>query len=308
MSNIHFAAIRRGNKFSPNHTGNDSAIFELTMHRLYNKGCTVDIYTESEFCEKDIQEKFIYGMARDKCCVSKLQQCEDNGAFVINSGYGIEKCFRANMTISLLNSNVPYPRSFLVNTGEDATEAFNSLGGKIFWIKRGDFHAIHKEDVTPVHSIEEGNMILKEFAVRNIKEAVISEHLIGDLVKFYGVRGTDFFYWFYPFDIQHSKFGHEAINGEAKHFPFDQHRLKEISTKAATVLDVYIYGGDAIIGANGNIDIIDLNDWPSFAPCRDEAFVYITEIIYKLAEEHSVRLANEINNSKKNGYYTKSII
>lgn len=285
--------MRRGNKFSPNHTGNDSAIFELTLQHLIDKGCDVKAYTEAEFCENDIQEKFIFNMARDKRCVSKLQQQEDNGALVINSGYGIEKCFRANMTTSLLNNNVPYPRSFLVSTKEDATSAFNSLGSTIFWIKRGDFHAIHKEDVVPVHSIEEGNMILKEFAVRGIREAVISEHLIGDLVKFYGVRGTDFFYWFYPFDIQHSKFGYEALNGVARNIPFEQKKLKDISTQAAKVLGVHIYGGDAIIAADGSIQIIDLNDWPSFAPCRDEAAIHIADAIYQQAVAYNAKLVQQ---------------
>lgn len=284
MGNIHFTAIRRGNKFSPNHTGNDSAIFELVSQHLIEKGYTIDFYTENEFLKNDIEAPFIFNMVRDKHCVQKLQQYEDQGAFVINSGYGIEKCFRANMTMSLLNNDVPYPRSYLVGTKDDATDIFNALGGNIFWLKRGDFHAIHKEDVTPVYSVEEGNMILKEFAVRGIKEAVISEHLVGDLIKFYGVRGTDFFYWFYPYDVQHSKFGHEALNGAAQHISFDENKLKEISNKAAQVLNVHIYGGDAIVGADGSIQIIDLNDWPSFAPCRDDAAKYIAQTIYREAE------------------------
>jgi hypothetical protein len=45
------------------------------------------------------------------------------------------------------------------------------------------------------------------------------------------------------------------------------------------VLDVKIYGGDCIIAADGTIRIIDFNDWPSFAPCRDEAGPYIAKCI-----------------------------
>ncbi len=40
--------------------------------------------------------------------------------------------------------------------------------------------------------------MLQEFFLRGIKRAVINRHLDGDLIKFYGVAGTDFFYWFYP--------------------------------------------------------------------------------------------------------------
>ncbi len=36
--------------------------------------------------------------------------------------------------------------------------------------------------------------------------------------------------------------------------------------RAADVLDVKIYGGDVIVGDDGSMNIIDFNDWPSFAP------------------------------------------
>ena len=115
--------------------------------------------------------------------------------------------------------------------------------------------AIHKEDVTFCNSIEEGNSLLREFAFRGIESAAISVHLIGDLVKFYGVRGTNFFYWFYPYNFNHSKFGHESINGETHNYSFQESMLKLVSNHAAESLGIYIYGGDAIISPEGHIDI-----------------------------------------------------
>ena len=32
-----------------------------------------------------------------------------------------------------------------------------------------------------------------------------------------------------------------------------------------------VYGGDAIVSPDGEVHIIDINDWPSFSPCLDEA-------------------------------------
>ena len=132
----------------------------------------------------------------------------------------------------------------------------------------GDFHAIHREDVTYVRNPEEAKSILKEYAIRGIPSAVINEHLVGDLVKFYGVAGTDFFYWFYPSNMHHSKFGLEVINGTAKGIPFDEAQLRLLCHKAAEVLSIHIYGGDCIVSEDGVMRIIDFNDWPSFAPCR----------------------------------------
>ena len=279
---IDVAGIKRGNRFSPNHTGNDSAIFELTRQQLETKGYIIKVYSEDEFCSSEHEHAIIFNMARDKQTVEKLKHCQDKGSLVINSGYSIENCYRANMTTMLVDAGIPFPRSFIADTSSDASQAFESLDSSVFWIKRDDFHAIHKEDVVPVYSIDEGNMILHEFALRGIRRAVVSEHLAGDLVKFYGVRGTPFFHRFYPFDTRHSKFGHEKLNGPASNIPFSDDKLRTIADRAATILGVYVYGGDAIIAEDGTIQIIDLNDWPSFAPCRDKAAEAIATRIAEL--------------------------
>ena len=278
-----FAGIKRRIQFSPNHTGNDGAIFSMTAIELEKMGCTVTEYSEDDLLSGRVKEDYIFTMARSKESVKVLQQLETEEKFVINSGFGIENCYRTNMTIGLVNNEIPYPESRIVPTNALGDEAFEALGGKNFWIKRGDFHAIHKEDVTFVRNSVDGNEILAEYAVREIDEAVISRHLYGDLVKFYGVRGTGFFYWFYPYDNNHSKFNNEAINNAASYFNFDTAQLEQYANKAAEVLNVYIYGGDAIVSPQGDLTIIDLNDWPSFAPCRKDAAVAIATCIYNAA-------------------------
>jgi hypothetical protein len=127
---------------------------------------------------------------------------------------------------------------------------------------------------------------LNEYALRGIETAVLNEHLLGDLVKFYGVAGSDFFYWFYPNDMSHSKFGWEKINGQAIGIPFDLEELKSMCDEAAKVLGIYVYGGDCVVEANGDVKIIDFNDWPSFAPCRSDAAVHIAQCIYEQAVAH----------------------
>ncbi len=290
-----FAGVRRRIQFSPNHTGNDGAIFALVACELRKLGCSIKEYWEDDLLEGRVTERNIFTMARSKEAVKLLQQYEDNGRFVMNSGFGIEQCYRSNMTVGLVNNGVPYPESRIVDTGINADEHFEALGGKNFWIKRGDFHAIHKEDVTFVRTKTEGNEILAEYSVRGIEDAVISRHLYGDLVKFYGVKGTGFFYWFYPFENNHSKFNNEAMNDAASYFSFDAALLEKYANKAAGVLQVSIYGGDAIINSKGEIQIIDLNDWPSFAPCRCDASKAIAAYIFKQANVNA-RLKTLIHN------------
>ena len=268
--------IQRAVQFSPNHTGNDHKIFTLTKQALEKKGVSVRVLTEEAFYHTNaIDEKYIFSMVRNNPNVRKLQELQEEGRVVINSARGIENCFRTNM-VHLLSDKIPQPETYILDVVDNPDEIFERLGNKSFWIKRGDHHAVHKEDVVFCRNDEEGRSILKEFAIRGISNVAISEHLQGDLIKFYAIRGTDFFHWFYPFEENHVKF---ETPTDTKHYSFDENKLKTIAAKSAELLDIHIYGGDAIISDSGEIQIIDLNDWPSFAPCRDEAATYIAESI-----------------------------
>ncbi|MDR1356224.1 MAG: hypothetical protein LBJ58_00985 [Tannerellaceae bacterium] len=269
------AGIRRGSRFSPNHTGNDAAIFSLTAEALRKSGFKVNEYPESILEESLLEEPAIFGMARAAASVSVLRKYEDEGRPVINSAYGIGNCTRVNMTRLLLSNLVPHPASLIVGTDTYLPPLLDEASIHECWIKRGDAHAIHREDVSYARNHEEAQGILREFALRGIGDAVVNEHLTGDLVKFYGVRDTDFFYRFYPTAAGHSKFGLERINGAARGIPYDPSALQSMCNRAASILNISIYGGDCIVSDDGEIRLIDFNDWPSFAPCREEAAINI---------------------------------
>lgn len=285
MAEIKIAGIMRAGAYSPNHIGNDAAIFNLTTEQLRKRGCEVKVYSEEQFIAGEVKEDIIVDMCREHRSMVLLQQLEDAGALVINSGYGIENCTRERMTRILLGSNIPYPDSLIVDTDEVVKDRMVAAKMDRAWIKRGDFHAVHKEDVSYVRHPEEAQEVLQEYFLRGIKRAVINRHLVGDLIKFYGVRDTPFFYWFYPFDEGHSKYGHEAVNGHSRGIEFDVAGLRHICQQAADVLDVIVYGGDCIVDPDGTIRIIDFNDWPSFAPCRQEAAPHIAKAIIKKIKE-----------------------
>lgn len=279
MAEVKIAGVMRAGAYSPNHIGNDAAIFNITAENLRKRGCEVNVYSEEQLAAGAVTEPVVMNMCREHRSIVILQEMEDRGRLVINSGYGIENCTRERMTRILMGSGIPYPESLIVNTNEGIRDRLIQSGFQSCWIKRGDFHAMHKEDVSYVRHPEEAQEVLQEYFLRGIKRAVINRHLVGDLIKFYGVRGTPFFYWFYPFDEGHSKYGHEAINGKSQGLPFDRNLLLDICHRAAEALDVVVYGGDCIVSADGDIRIIDFNDWPSFAPCRNEAAPHIARAI-----------------------------
>ena len=287
MADIEIAGIMRAGAYSPNHIGNDAAIFNAAAEQLRKRGYVVNIYSEEQFKLNEIKENVFLNMCCEQSSIAKLQQLEDQGKLVINSGYGIENCTRERMTRILLGNNIPYPDSLIVDTNEAIKPLLKKSGFQSCWIKRGDFHAMHKEDVSYVRHPEEAQEVLQEYFLRGIKRAVINVHLTGDLVKFYGVRGTPFFFWFYPFDEGHSKYGHEAINGKSQGIKFNLKEMKNICQRAAEELNVVIYGGDCIVSPEGEMRIIDFNDWPSFAPCRNEAAPHIAKAVISLIKAHA---------------------
>lgn len=279
MADIKIAGVMRAGAYSPNHIGNDAAIFNAAADQLRKRGCEVTVYSEEQFRNSEITEEVVLNMCREQESIRKLISLEERGRLVINSGYGIENCTRERMTRILLGNGIPYPESLIVNTNEDVRRELEHAGFGACWIKRGDFHAMHKEDVSYCRHIQEAQEVLHEYFYRGIGRAVINRHLVGDLIKFYGVSGQPFFHWFYPFDEGHSKYGYEAVNGKSQGFDFDLDGLKAMCQRASEIMDVRIYGGDCIVDADGTVRIIDFNDWPSFAPCRQEAAPHIAKCI-----------------------------
>lgn len=281
MRPVAIAGVRRHTLFSPNHVGNDAAIFSAVSRLLTKAGYTVNEYTEQEFLTGEVQSNIIFTMLRNEQAIHKLQELEKKGGLVINSGFGIANCNRERMTRLLLDNGVPHPESLIISTSGDENTYLSDKEISRCWVKRGDFHAIHREDVTYVRNKEDLREIIAEYALRGIQRVVINEHLDGDLIKFYGVAGTPFFHWFYPFEVHHSKFGHEVINGKPEGIPFSVDHLKQICNEASRVLNVTVYGGDCIVSSDGTIRIIDFNDWPSFAPCREAASEAIASVIVR---------------------------
>ena len=274
--NLHFAAISRGKRYSPNHITNDARILQLTIEELEKQGHSVTVYDEDEIRPDLIDTPYIFNMIRGTRSLGVLQELEANGALVINSTEAILNCYRKNLATLLPPANIPIPSSIVIDTYMPLPEIpFASNPFKV-WIKRGDVHAIHREDVTTVYSIEELNEIILEYRQRGIHSAVIQQHVDGPVIKFYAVRNTPFFHWYF-----HDSTFTMQIN---------EIKLKYLAAKCAETLKVDVYGGDAIVSPDGKIQIIDLNDWPSFAPVRDEAAKYIAQVIINKAYSHYVEL------------------
>lgn len=278
MATIQIAAIMRAGVFSPNHIGNDATILNTVAEQLRKRGCEVNIYSEEEFCAGPVSEPVIISMGRERRTTDLLQSLEDQGRLVINSGYGIENCIRERQARILLGSNIPYPASIIVDTDEAVRPRLQKLGFTQCWIKRGDFHAQHAEDVSYVRTPVEAQDVLQEYFLRGFRRAVISRHLPGRLVKFYGVTGTPFFHWFLPYEAEPLNLRDEANRRTDE-------TLRTLCRNAARELNLVVYGGECIQADDGSLSIIDFNDWPSFATCRAEAATNIAKAVMAAAKD-----------------------
>ena len=270
---LEFAGIRRKTEFSPNHVVNDSLIINQTGEALAALGAKVTMYDEGSITVDGVPERLIFSMVQGPIGSRTLQKIENAGAFAINSAAGVMNCYRTNMVRLIPGAGIPFPKSIVMPTDTLDGVCRGTFGNSKVWVKRGDVHAVHKEDVTLAANEEEAFTLIREFQHRSIIDAVLQEHLDGDTVKFYALRDADLFHWYYLNDLYHS--------------PFNEQKLRELAVASAEVMGLYVFGGDAIIGRDGSITIIDINDWPSFAPIRDQASRQIAKLIYHIAQSYA---------------------
>ena len=272
------AGILRDKIFSPN--SNDLRIMQLVSMKLQARGETVVLYTEEQFQENDIQAQAIFSMARHTATLNKLQEAESQGSIVINPPAGVRRCIRTEITHTMLQEGLSMPRYVVL----DLSAGLQLPGDIPFpcWLKRADTFTQLKDDVCFIPDITALNNHLASFIDRGIKTAIITEHVEGDLIKFYGVSKTPFFHWYYPtLDKHYGKFGLEQINSPIHKYPFLEKELISDMNRLAETVQVPVYGGDCIMDKEGNYQIIDFNDWPSFYKCAERASEAIVDYIIR---------------------------
>ena len=276
--------ISRGIAYSPNMEGNDAAIFTTVLDELKAMGHEVESINESEMVGFDYAPyERVFTMARNTYSLVMLEKETDmtTQQKFINSINGILTCTnKASVATQMLETGIPQPE-FLIGKQRDllfcSTEHKNDIVTPI-WLKNCDGSATVAEDTIFCPTKEAFNAAFKQMEERGVNLWMVQEHKQGDLIKFYGVEGTDFFHWSYA-SQGHSKFGLEAVNGKEKGYSFHAERLKLYADMTAKHLNVPIYGGDAIIDEEGKFWFIDFNDFPSFSSCRVEAAKAIAERI-----------------------------
>jgi glutathione synthase/RimK-type ligase-like ATP-grasp enzyme len=220
--------------------------------------------------DADLDRHFanIFVMCERGPILNRLSNAEKAGSIVVNSPDAIRNTYRHRMVELFARHQISAPASQIV-----ASHASSPRHATAVWVKRYDFHATEARDVMYAASQEGWQEALHGFATRGIPFVVAQEHVPGDLVKFYGVRNatapldTNWFEWFYHRDKGMLGYSFEPLN------------LRRAAFGAAAALGLEIFGGDAIIQADGKPVIVDINAWPSYARYRDRAAQAIAELL-----------------------------
>lgn len=268
--------VFREAEHSPGREADDAGILKATGRRLAQAGLAV-AYVEPDAlaAHPEPPPALVFAMCEGPAALERLRAWERRGACVVNSAVSIANTHREKTIALLQGRGVPMPETRLLDCrrplprGAEADRLFAAC-----WVKQATEHKTREGDVVfaadPVSVAE----ALERLRGRGLPGAVVQKHVDGDLVKFYGVSGASaaadgaapsasWFKWFYP--REHPPRGHA----------FDAQSLGGIACRAAQALGLDVWGGDAVVTPGGEIFVIDLNAWPSFALFREEAADHI---------------------------------
>lgn len=249
--------IYRERVFSPGKVRDDAAILDDTLEELSSMGFRVDAVRAEDLDGSIPRPSWVLTMAQSPSVLAVIEDWARLGTRVVNSLDSIRKCYRKPLSLALERAGLPVPPSEIVPVGA-ALEKITLPSSVPVWLKRGDVHAVRKGDVVSIASREELSRALQHFRRHNVDEILVQGHVAGPVVKFYGVGRGDYFKAFLAStDVD--------ITTEVAEV------LGPVAQRAAGVVGLEVYGGDAVMTGNGSVTLIDLNDWPSFSRCRRPA-------------------------------------
>jgi glutathione synthase/RimK-type ligase-like ATP-grasp enzyme len=264
MGSITVLGIYREQIYSPGKVREDAAILDATLLELSHLGYEV-IALQSEALDRlSIRPACTLTMVKSGQTLNILEGWEKNGTRIINSVRSVRNCYRKPLMNFLSEARVPIPPSQMIPL-EEVVKRISFGSSTPYWLKRWDIHAVEQGDVAKVTSKEELIRALHHFRYRKIEEILVQEHLEGNVIKFYGVGGGQYFSAFL------ASSGDE-VTSEMK-------QLSIIARRSAEVVGLEIYGGDAIMTRQGGVTLIDLNDWPSFSRCCEPGAKAIAKYI-----------------------------
>jgi hypothetical protein len=289
-------ALYRKAAYSPaQHRANDTAILDRTLAHLEGAGWVVTRVGEhavepgrGRAPSALPPAALLLNMCQGAAASEALLAIERAGALVINRPSSVLACHRHRLVPALSAHGVRFPATDIVDLADPAPDARSDVvrvaaaAGAPVWVKRGDVHAETADDVVRVPASDAPG-VLAAFRARGIRRAALQAHVAGPVLKFYGVADGRFFRCY------------DAAAGPGGPVPdVDDARLRALVFGAAAALGLDVFGGDVALPSPADPVLIDLNDWPSFAPFRDDAAAaiagYVLDVVARARTARPVSL------------------
>jgi hypothetical protein len=260
---VDFLGITRERVYSPGKVDADGAILDAVAAALRSTH-RVAVVSGDDPLPDVAPPTIVFAMCQGPAALAALRRWEAAGVRVINSAAAIANTHRGRMIAAFATHGIAHPASRIVATdiAADTLPPWSDRGG--VWLKRGDVHATEPEDVVHAPDRAAAAAALARMRARGIATALVQEHVAGDVVKFYAVRGL-FFACFPPAGV---------TIGEP-----ERAAMRALGETGAAALDLEVFGGDCVRDRNGNLWLIDLNDWPSYGACRFGASLAIASYL-----------------------------
>ena len=258
------------------HLENDAVILELVAAHLRANGHSVWLATLDDAERVREAAALVFSMCQSPDGLRTIGAWEAGGAAVVNRSAASLSTYREALIPALQRAGLHVPATTFVPTARAVRPRAQSIlvdGGR--WVKRGDLHASVPEDVQWVETGDALERTLEDFDRRGIAGAAVQAHAPGRELKFYAVRGSTFF---------HCQAA-DGIPATAQ----DEAIARALAAGVGRALDLDIFGGDIVIDSNHTPTLIDVNDWPSFAPCRDRAAAAIGDYLETRLDPDRIR-------------------
>jgi hypothetical protein len=270
--------ISREARFSPGkHAAGDAEILMLTRAALERNGYQTALLAPESLSSRPPDVRVVFSMCQSPQALAVLRRWERQGVLVINSPAAVLSCYRLALVRTLCRTTLPFPRSVVVTLDETiSTPQVGSLLPEStagWWVKRGDVHAMQPDDVVFVQHAAACREQLIRLYRRGVHHAVVQEHIPGHEIKFYALRDHGVLHCLTP---------------SSTATPVDDEQLHTLTMQAGTLIGLEVYGGDCILTPEGDLYLVDVNDWPSFRGCRPLAATCIAHYILSRAYERGL--------------------
>ncbi len=264
-------ALYRSPTYSPNqHRSNDTAILDATVDSLAQRGWHVTRAGEGDVAAGRLPAAELYvNMCQGPAASERLRDLVPRDALAVNPPESVLNCHRHRLVARMEAAGLPFPRTLIVSTAEPQSllPLVHQLNGdgRPVWVKRGDVHAETSADVI---ATKEAGVVdaIAGFGRRGVSRVALQTHVPGPIAKFYAVAGGagSFFSWY---------------SADGAKISISEPSLRSLAFAAARAVGLEIFGGDVAFPAPDAPVLIDLNDWPSFAPVRVAAAAAIAAYI-----------------------------